>query len=62
MCWGIVSTMSLVYFKKVTNVLCAQVWVFAWLDTRKQRYLIYAIVYLAPYLRYVILCVRLYLS
>ncbi|CAM6065214.1 unnamed protein product [Sphagnum tenellum] len=26
-------------------------WVFAWLDTGKQRYLVYAIVYLAPYLR-----------
>jgi hypothetical protein len=26
-------------------------WVFAWLDTSKQRYLVYAIVYLAPYLR-----------
>ncbi|KAK6146503.1 hypothetical protein DH2020_020372 [Rehmannia glutinosa] len=26
-------------------------WVFAWLDTGKQRYAVYAIVYLAPYLR-----------
>lgn len=26
-------------------------WVFAWLDTGKQRYLVYALVYLAPYLR-----------
>lgn len=26
-------------------------WVFAWLDSGKQRYLVYAVVYLAPYLR-----------
>lgn len=26
-------------------------WVFAWLDTGKRRYAVYAIVYLAPYLR-----------
>ncbi|KAK9145731.1 hypothetical protein Sjap_005634 [Stephania japonica] len=26
-------------------------WVFAWLDTGRRRYLVYAIVYLAPYLR-----------
>ncbi|KAJ1702200.1 hypothetical protein LUZ63_001979 [Rhynchospora breviuscula] len=26
-------------------------WVFAWMDTGKQRYLVYSIVYLAPYLR-----------
>ncbi|KAF6152534.1 hypothetical protein GIB67_039320, partial [Kingdonia uniflora] len=26
-------------------------WVFAWLDTNKQRYLVYTIVYLAPYIR-----------
>ncbi|CAH9117038.1 unnamed protein product [Cuscuta europaea] len=26
-------------------------WVFAWLDTKKSRYAVYAIVYLAPYLR-----------
>ncbi|XP_009588540.1 uncharacterized protein LOC107820761 [Nicotiana tabacum] len=26
-------------------------WVFAWLDTGKQRYAVYALVYLAPYLR-----------
>ncbi|GFP89312.1 hypothetical protein PHJA_001074900 [Phtheirospermum japonicum] len=27
-------------------------WVFAWLDTGKRRYAVYAIVYLAPYLRF----------
>ncbi|XXG43310.1 hypothetical protein AAC387_Pa01g3374 [Persea americana] len=26
-------------------------WIFAWLDTGRQRYLVYSIVYLAPYLR-----------
>ncbi|PSS11238.1 Replication factor C large subunit like [Actinidia chinensis var. chinensis] len=26
-------------------------WVFAWLDTGKQRYVVYSLVYLAPYLR-----------
>ncbi|XP_068635514.1 uncharacterized protein [Aristolochia californica] len=26
-------------------------WIFAWLDTGKQRYLVYSIVYLAPYIR-----------
>ncbi|KAJ6809913.1 uncharacterized protein M6B38_300850 [Iris pallida] len=26
-------------------------WVFAWMDTGRQRYLVYAVVYLAPYLR-----------
>lgn len=26
-------------------------WVFAWMDTGKQRYLVYSLVYLAPYLR-----------
>ncbi|XP_028555313.1 uncharacterized protein LOC110103366 isoform X3 [Dendrobium catenatum] len=26
-------------------------WVFAWLDTSRPRYLVYSIVYLAPYLR-----------
>eukprot|EP01018_Ginkgo_biloba_P019679 Gb_31486 [translate_table: standard] len=29
-------------------------WVFAWLDTGRQRYLVYAIVYLAPYVRQVL--------
>lgn len=27
-------------------------WVFAWMDTGKRRYIIYSIVYLAPYLRF----------
>ncbi|KAM1721432.1 hypothetical protein ACFX12_022973 [Malus domestica] len=26
-------------------------WIFAWLDTRKRRYAVYALVYLVPYLR-----------
>lgn len=29
-----------------------QSWVFAWLDTGKRRYAVYALVYLVPYLRY----------
>jgi len=31
-----------------------QTWVFAWLDTGKRRYAVYALVYLAPYLRYLL--------
>ncbi|KAG0587413.1 hypothetical protein KC19_2G162400 [Ceratodon purpureus] len=42
------AAMGIISFIPLFNWL---VWVFAWLDTRKQRYLIYAIVYLAPYLR-----------
>ena len=33
-------------------VVDEQSWVFAWLDTRKTRYAVYAFVYLLPYLRY----------
>jgi hypothetical protein len=40
--------MGIISFIPLFNWLA---WVFAWLDTRKQRYLIYAIVYIAPYLR-----------
>ena len=29
-----------------------QSWVFAWMDSSRQRYLVYSIVYLAPYLRF----------
>lgn len=42
------AAMGIISFIPLFNWL---VWVFAWLDTRKQRYLIYAIVYIAPYLR-----------
>lgn len=42
------AAMGIISFIPLFNWLA---WVFAWLDTRKQRYLIYAIVYIAPYLR-----------
>ncbi|KAM0934636.1 hypothetical protein DsansV1_C31g0218371 [Dioscorea sansibarensis] len=42
------AVMGIVSFIPYFNWLA---WVFAWLDSGKQRYLIYSIVYLAPYLR-----------
>eukprot|EP00249_Psilotum_nudum_P016728 c25964_g1_i2 orf=183-1079(+) len=41
-------TMSIISFIPLFNWLA---WVFAWLDTSERRYLIYSIVYLAPYIR-----------
>lgn len=40
--------MTIISFIPLFNWLA---WVFAWLDTNEQRYLFYAIVYLAPYVR-----------
>jgi hypothetical protein len=39
----------------ISFVSWRQAWVFAWLGTSKQLYLVYATVYLAPYLRHVAL-------
>ncbi|PIN07231.1 hypothetical protein CDL12_20199 [Handroanthus impetiginosus] len=43
-----ITVMSIISFIPYFNWLS---WVFAWLDTGKRRYAVYAIVYLAPYLR-----------
>lgn len=42
------AVMSIIGFIPYFNWLS---WVFAWMDTSKRRYAVYAIVYLAPYLR-----------
>lgn len=35
----------------LSSPLLSQSWVFAWLDTGKSRYAVYALVYLLPYFR-----------
>lgn len=42
------AAMGIISFIPLFNWLS---WVFAWLDTGRQRYLVYAIVYLSPYIR-----------
>ncbi|KAJ7530619.1 hypothetical protein O6H91_14G010900 [Diphasiastrum complanatum] len=42
------AAMGIISFIPLFNWLA---WIFAWLDTNEQQYLIYAIIYLAPYLK-----------
>lgn len=46
--------MILLNFYFSFSLSSSQSWVFAWMDSGRQRYLVYSIVYLAPYLRLVL--------